>query len=93
MELIGNARMAELEGEVRGVSRDARVRALPRLPAIERGREPSGRPAPAETEALGERIAAELAPGDVVLVSGELGAGKTTFIRGDLPGARASRSR
>jgi tRNA threonylcarbamoyladenosine biosynthesis protein TsaE len=37
---------------------------------------------PAETEALGERIAAELAPGDVVLVSGELGAGKTTFIRG-----------
>lgn len=36
----------------------------------------------AETEALGERIAAELAPGDVVLVSGELGAGKTTLIRG-----------
>jgi tRNA threonylcarbamoyladenosine biosynthesis protein TsaE len=37
---------------------------------------------PAETEALGERIAAGLEPGDVVLVSGELGAGKTTFIRG-----------
>jgi tRNA threonylcarbamoyladenosine biosynthesis protein TsaE len=37
---------------------------------------------PAETEALGERLAAELEPGDVVLVSGELGAGKTTFIRG-----------
>ena len=36
----------------------------------------------AETEALGERIAAELRPGDVVLVSGELGAGKTTLIRG-----------
>jgi tRNA threonylcarbamoyladenosine biosynthesis protein TsaE len=36
----------------------------------------------AETEALGERVAAELAPGDVVLVSGELGAGKTTLIRG-----------
>ena len=35
-----------------------------------------------ETEALGERLAAELAPGDVVLVSGELGAGKTTLIRG-----------
>ena len=31
LELMGNARMAELEGEVRGVSRDARVRALPRL--------------------------------------------------------------
>jgi tRNA threonylcarbamoyladenosine biosynthesis protein TsaE len=37
---------------------------------------------PAETEALGERLAAELDPGDVVLVSGELGAGKTTLIRG-----------
>ena len=35
-----------------------------------------------ETEALGERLAAELRPGDVVLVSGELGAGKTTLIRG-----------
>jgi tRNA threonylcarbamoyladenosine biosynthesis protein TsaE len=37
---------------------------------------------PAETEALGERLAAELQPGDVVLVSGDLGAGKTTLIRG-----------
>ena len=36
----------------------------------------------AETEALGERFAAELGPGDVVLVSGDLGAGKTTLIRG-----------
>jgi tRNA threonylcarbamoyladenosine biosynthesis protein TsaE len=36
----------------------------------------------AETEALGERLATELGPGDVVLVSGELGAGKTTLIRG-----------
>jgi tRNA threonylcarbamoyladenosine biosynthesis protein TsaE len=35
-----------------------------------------------ETEALGERIAAGLGPGDVVLVSGELGTGKTTLIRG-----------
>jgi tRNA threonylcarbamoyladenosine biosynthesis protein TsaE len=35
-----------------------------------------------ETEALGARIAAGLRPGDVVLVSGELGAGKTTLIRG-----------
>ncbi|MGI9021047.1 MAG: tRNA (adenosine(37)-N6)-threonylcarbamoyltransferase complex ATPase subunit type 1 TsaE [Solirubrobacterales bacterium] len=36
----------------------------------------------AETEALGARLAAGLGPGDVVLVSGELGAGKTTLVRG-----------
>lgn len=36
----------------------------------------------AETEALGARIAARLRPGDVVLLSGELGAGKTTLVRG-----------
>ncbi len=35
-----------------------------------------------ETEAIGARVAASLAPGDLVLVSGELGAGKTTLIRG-----------
>jgi tRNA threonylcarbamoyladenosine biosynthesis protein TsaE len=37
---------------------------------------------PEATEALGARLAAELVPGDVVLVSGELGSGKTTFVRG-----------
>lgn len=37
---------------------------------------------PGETEALGAEQAAALRPGDVVLVSGELGAGKTTFVRG-----------
>jgi tRNA threonylcarbamoyladenosine biosynthesis protein TsaE len=36
----------------------------------------------AETEALGARVGATLAPGEVVLVEGELGAGKTTFVRG-----------
>ena len=37
---------------------------------------------PAETEALAARLPARLAVGDVVAVSGELGAGKTTFVRG-----------
>jgi tRNA threonylcarbamoyladenosine biosynthesis protein TsaE len=36
----------------------------------------------AETEALGARLAERLGPGDVVVVSGELGVGKTTLIRG-----------
>lgn len=36
----------------------------------------------AETEALGARLAERLEPGDVVVVSGEVGAGKTTLIRG-----------
>jgi tRNA threonylcarbamoyladenosine biosynthesis protein TsaE len=37
---------------------------------------------PEETAALGACLAALLRPGDVVAVSGELGAGKTTFVRG-----------
>jgi tRNA threonylcarbamoyladenosine biosynthesis protein TsaE len=36
----------------------------------------------AETEALGARLAERLRPSDVVIVSGEVGAGKTTLIRG-----------
>jgi tRNA threonylcarbamoyladenosine biosynthesis protein TsaE len=36
----------------------------------------------AETEALGAELAQRLEPGDVVVVSGEVGAGKTTLIRG-----------
>jgi tRNA threonylcarbamoyladenosine biosynthesis protein TsaE len=35
-----------------------------------------------ETERLGAELAGTLVPGDVVLIDGELGAGKTTFVRG-----------
>jgi tRNA threonylcarbamoyladenosine biosynthesis protein TsaE len=37
---------------------------------------------PAETEAAAATLARELRVGDVVTVSGELGSGKTTFVRG-----------
>ena len=38
----------------------------------------------AETEAFGAMLAERLEPGDVVVVSGEIGSGKTTLIRGAL---------
>jgi tRNA threonylcarbamoyladenosine biosynthesis protein TsaE len=38
----------------------------------------------AETEAFGAMLAERLEPGDVVVVSGEVGSGKTTLIRGAL---------
>lgn len=37
---------------------------------------------PEETAAAGATLAARLAPGDVVLLTGEMGTGKTTLIRG-----------
>ena len=37
---------------------------------------------PAETEAVAARLARTLRVGDVVTVSGDLGSGKTTFVRG-----------
>jgi tRNA threonylcarbamoyladenosine biosynthesis protein TsaE len=36
----------------------------------------------AETQALGERLGRALAAGDVVALTGELGAGKTAFVQG-----------
>jgi tRNA threonylcarbamoyladenosine biosynthesis protein TsaE len=35
-----------------------------------------------ETEGIAAKLAAWLGPGDVVTISGELGSGKTTFVRG-----------
>lgn len=37
---------------------------------------------PAETEALGQKLAVRLHSGDVIAYTGELGAGKTAFTRG-----------
>jgi tRNA threonylcarbamoyladenosine biosynthesis protein TsaE len=37
---------------------------------------------PEETERIAARLAEQLVPGDVVYVEGELGTGKTTFVRG-----------
>ncbi|MGI5127431.1 tRNA (adenosine(37)-N6)-threonylcarbamoyltransferase complex ATPase subunit type 1 TsaE [Pseudonocardia sp. CA-107938] len=39
-------------------------------------------PDPADTEALGEQLAAGLGAGDLIVLAGPLGAGKTVFVRG-----------
>ena len=43
---------------------------------------------PGETRRLGRRLGRLLRPGDVVLLSGELGAGKTVFVQGLARGMR-----
>ncbi len=43
-----------------------------------------------ETAAAGERLGRELAPGDLVLLTGDLGAGKTAFVRGLARGVGAA---
>jgi tRNA threonylcarbamoyladenosine biosynthesis protein TsaE len=47
-------------------------------------------PEPADTEALGERLGATLGAGDLVVLSGPLGAGKTVLVRGLARGLRVS---
>jgi tRNA threonylcarbamoyladenosine biosynthesis protein TsaE len=44
----------------------------------------------AETEEAGRQLGERLRTGDVVLLTGELGAGKTTFVRGVARGAGSS---
>ncbi|MHB8589726.1 MAG: tRNA (adenosine(37)-N6)-threonylcarbamoyltransferase complex ATPase subunit type 1 TsaE [Candidatus Dormibacteraceae bacterium] len=45
---------------------------------------------PGETEAFGERFGKRLRAGDLVVLIGELGAGKTTFVRGVARGTGSS---
>jgi len=47
-------------------------------------------PSAAATEAAGERLGATLGPGAVVALTGELGAGKTSFVQGLVRGLGAS---
>jgi tRNA threonylcarbamoyladenosine biosynthesis protein TsaE len=45
---------------------------------------------PAETEEAGRRLGERLRSGDVVLLTGDLGAGKTTFVRGVAQGTSSA---
>jgi len=72
-------RLLDERGGYRGVDKEALIRCtLAHVPHRIFVRSAS----PAETEAIAAGLALELAAGDVVTVSGELGSGKTTFVRG-----------
>lgn len=45
-----------------------------------------------ETTELGRRLAADLKPGSIVLLRGDLGAGKTTMVKGIAEGFQAARA-
>lgn len=51
-------------------------------PAADADLLPATTAAPADTEHVGRRLARSLAPGDVVALYGDLGAGKTVLVRG-----------
>jgi tRNA threonylcarbamoyladenosine biosynthesis protein TsaE len=61
------------------------LRSTPRGPEPSRAEPPQGElllPDTADTEALGERLARGLGAGDLVVLAGPLGAGKTALVRG-----------
>jgi tRNA threonylcarbamoyladenosine biosynthesis protein TsaE len=72
-------RLVAEKGEYRGVDKDELVR---RILSLAPDRRFARTGSPEETEEVAARLARELAAGDVVTVSGELGSGKTTFVRG-----------
>lgn len=45
-----------------------------------------------ETSAFGKKIATHLRPGDLLLLKGDLGAGKTTFVQGLAEGLNATKN-
>ncbi len=78
-EALKRRLLAELGDWYRGEDKQELIRrVLDRAPARVWLRSGS----PEETEAHAARLATVLEPGDVVTVAGDLGAGKTTFIRG-----------
>jgi tRNA threonylcarbamoyladenosine biosynthesis protein TsaE len=71
--------LAELGDWYRGEHKDAFIQAVLARAATQISLRSTS---PEETERVGAALAGELEPDDVVTVAGELGSGKTTFVRG-----------